>query len=300
MRPRTTRLKALSVVIGQSSVTAVDARAHTATSSAGRMVDRFVPRIRIPFTAASPRRVGARSGSRARERAVASVRRQGTPGRACSGLHGCDPTAGPGSRGASRLLGSRETPYRFSEDTHVWSQARHEPGSPGRRPRVTGRPRGPGPGGGRQVDGHGLHVRRQQPRGLYRQGPGAGAGGPRLQHLGADHRPRRPRTGLRQEPRRLADHQALSPDPGHARRCRQRGGRLGRAQPGRPRYPGRLRRVVQGDLPGRPLRPLLLGPRLGLASRLDDGGRHPGQRWPRSRRGQVGHGPAGLHRRRRL
>ncbi len=63
------------------SVTAVDARAHTATSPAGRMVDRFVPRIRIPFTAASPRRVGARSGSRARERAVASVRPQGTVGK---------------------------------------------------------------------------------------------------------------------------------------------------------------------------------------------------------------------------
>ena len=31
------------------------------------MVDRFVPRILLPFTAASPRRVGARSGSRARE-----------------------------------------------------------------------------------------------------------------------------------------------------------------------------------------------------------------------------------------
>jgi hypothetical protein len=75
MRARTTRLKALSVVIGQFSVTAVDARAHTATSSAGRMVDRFVPRIRIPFTAASPRRVGARHGSPARERAVGSVRR---------------------------------------------------------------------------------------------------------------------------------------------------------------------------------------------------------------------------------
>jgi hypothetical protein len=75
MRARTTSLKALSVVIDQSSVTAIDARAHTATSSAGRMIDRFVPRIRIPFTAASPRRVGARSGSRARERAIGSVRR---------------------------------------------------------------------------------------------------------------------------------------------------------------------------------------------------------------------------------
>src|SRR5688572_22547711 len=32
MRARTTRLKALSVVIGQFSVTAVDVRAHTATS----------------------------------------------------------------------------------------------------------------------------------------------------------------------------------------------------------------------------------------------------------------------------
>ena len=49
------------------SVTAVDARAHAATSSAGRMVDRFVPRIQIPFTVASPRRVGARSDGLARE-----------------------------------------------------------------------------------------------------------------------------------------------------------------------------------------------------------------------------------------
>src|SRR4051794_4755316 len=40
MRARTTRLKALLVVIGQFSVSAVDAGAHTATSSAGRMVDR--------------------------------------------------------------------------------------------------------------------------------------------------------------------------------------------------------------------------------------------------------------------
>jgi hypothetical protein len=67
MRARTIRLKGLSVVIGQSSVTAVDARAHTAASSAGRMDDRFVPRIRIPFTAASPSRVGAQSGGLARE-----------------------------------------------------------------------------------------------------------------------------------------------------------------------------------------------------------------------------------------
>jgi hypothetical protein len=72
-------LKALSVVIGQVSVTAVDARAHAATSSADRMLDRFVPRIRIPFTAASPRRVGARSGSLARERAAGSVRRAAYP-----------------------------------------------------------------------------------------------------------------------------------------------------------------------------------------------------------------------------
>ena len=71
------------------SVTAVDARAHTATSSAGRMVDRFVPRIRIPFTAASPRRVGARSGGRARERAVASVRRRGTALRGSCELGDC-------------------------------------------------------------------------------------------------------------------------------------------------------------------------------------------------------------------
>jgi hypothetical protein len=49
------------------SVAAVDARAHAATSSAGRMVDRFVPRIRIPFTAAVPGRVRARSGGLARE-----------------------------------------------------------------------------------------------------------------------------------------------------------------------------------------------------------------------------------------
>jgi len=72
----------LLVVIGQFSVTAVDARAHTAASSAGRMVDRFIPRIRIPFTAASPRRVGARSGSRARDRAVATLRRRGTASQA--------------------------------------------------------------------------------------------------------------------------------------------------------------------------------------------------------------------------
>ena len=49
MRARTTRLNAFWVVIGQVSVTAVDARAHTATSSAGRMVDRFVPRIGSPL-----------------------------------------------------------------------------------------------------------------------------------------------------------------------------------------------------------------------------------------------------------
>jgi hypothetical protein len=84
MRARTTRLKALSVVIGQSSVTAVDACAHAATSSAGRMLDRFVPRILIPFTAASPRRVGARSGSRARERAAASLRRATTRWARCA------------------------------------------------------------------------------------------------------------------------------------------------------------------------------------------------------------------------
>ena len=75
--------------------------------------------------------------------------------------------------------------------------------------------------------------------------------------------------------------QALPPDPGHARRRRQRRRRLGRAQPGRPRHPRRLRRVVEDELPGRPLRPVLLGPRLGLAPRLDDGGRHARQRRPR-------------------
>ena len=89
-----------------------------------------------------------------------------------------------------------------------------------------------------------------------------------------DHRPGRPRSRLRQEPRRLAVDQALPPDPGHAGRRRQRRRGLGRAQPGRSRHPGRLRRLVEDQLPRRPLRPVLLGPRLGLAPRLDDGGRH--------------------------
>ena len=71
-----------------------------------------------------------------------------------------------------------------------------------------------------QVDRHGLHVRRQQPRGLHRQGPRARAGGPRLQAERPDHSTRRPRSWLRQEPRRLADHEALPPDAGDDRRRR--------------------------------------------------------------------------------
>ena len=186
---------------------------------------------------------------------------------------------------------------------HVRSYSRHEP-CPGDLDPGVGRRtrrhrecrRTPG-----QVDRDGLHVRRQQPRGLHRQGPRARARRARLDAQRPGHGPGRPRSGLRQEPRRLADDQALPPDPGDARRRRAPGRRLGRAEHGqRPDAQG-LRHLVQGELPGRSLRPLLLGPRLGLAPRLDDGGQLIGRgRWPEPRRGQVGPAPARVHRRRRL
>ena len=158
------------------------------------------------------------------------------------------------------------------------SIARPAGGHRGRRPgdhrrteRRERRARCPG-----QVDRDGLHVGRQQPRGLHRQGPRARARGRRIHGERPDHGARRPRPGLRQEPRRLADDQALPRDQEHAGRRRQRRRRLGRAQHGRPADPQAVRPVVEDQLPGRPLRPVFLGPRLGLAPGLDDGGRDAG------------------------
>ncbi len=114
-----------------------------------------------------------------------------------------------------------------------------------------------------------------------------------------DHRPRRSRARLRQEPRRLADHQALPPDPGHGRGRRERRRRLGREEHGRPGDAQAVRVVVEDQLPGRPLRAVLLGPWLRLAPGLGHG-RRLGQRRPRPARGQGGAERSRVHRRRGL
>ena len=125
-----------------------------------------------------------------------------------------------------------------------------------------------------QVDRDGLHVRRQQPRGLHRQGPRAGARRARLARRTS--RSRRSPTAVRATTRAAAT--------GRPPSCTTRP----RACSRMPRAPSPTGAsatwatpdtladfvdVVEDELPGRSLRPVLLGPRLGLAPRLDDGGR---------------------------
>jgi hypothetical protein len=97
-------LKALSVVIGQFSVTAVDARAHTATSSAGRIVDRFVPRIRIPFY----RRIAAPCGGSVWQSGAGARRRQCTTPR-----NGLASDAIVGDASLDRVARRRSRPMTF-------------------------------------------------------------------------------------------------------------------------------------------------------------------------------------------